>query len=253
MTGSINYAGPGRGGLFPGLIRDCQRAWGGISGFALYLIIFSPLLILLGGIVTALMGKAAYKFYTGEDQFAETLQILFFSGALIFSVMIIKQLWRINLKFIAALYGVVVLGLFFLVGEEISWGQRIFGWETSAEMSAINKQQETNLHNIHGVDAAFKWIQFLIGVYGTFLPLLVTRIRTTFSMNRFLSFVVPHYSLILYFLPLFLFRIYRNLYDPPKRYYFVISEYNEVLELCLAVGMFCFMYHQWKRLREGRI
>ena len=253
MSNTIDYSVSGRNGLLPGLIRDCQRAWGGISNFALYTIILSPVLIMLGGVVTALMGKAAYKFYTGEDQFAETLQILFFFSALILSVIIVKQLWQINLTFIAALYGVVAMGLLFLVGEEISWGQRIFGWETSAEMSAINKQHETNLHNIHGVETAFKWIQFLIGVYGTFLPLLIARIRTTFSMNRFLSFVVPHYSLMLYFAPLFLFRIYRNLFDPPKRYYFVVSEFNEVLELCLAVGMFCLMLYQWKRLREGRV
>ncbi len=37
---------------------------------------------------------------------------------------------------------------FFGAGEEISWGQRIFGWETSEAMKAINRQDETTLHNI---------------------------------------------------------------------------------------------------------
>ena len=49
------------------------------------------------------------------------------------------------------------LGLFhylvaiaFAVGalEEISWGQRIFGWETPGAISDVNRQGETTLHNI---------------------------------------------------------------------------------------------------------
>lgn len=40
-------------------------------------------------------------------------------------------------------------GIFFLIfcGEEISWGQRIFDWQTPAALTAINFQNETNLHN----------------------------------------------------------------------------------------------------------
>ncbi len=37
---------------------------------------------------------------------------------------------------------------FFGAGEEISWGQRIFGWETSEAMKEINRQNETTIHNI---------------------------------------------------------------------------------------------------------
>ncbi|QGX99519.1 hypothetical protein EI983_15080 [Roseovarius faecimaris] len=37
---------------------------------------------------------------------------------------------------------------FFGAGEEISWGQRIFGWETSEAMKQINRQDETTIHNI---------------------------------------------------------------------------------------------------------
>ena len=37
---------------------------------------------------------------------------------------------------------------FFAAGEEVSWGQRIFGWETSEALKEINYQDETNLHNL---------------------------------------------------------------------------------------------------------
>jgi magnesium-transporting ATPase (P-type) len=44
----------------------------------------------------------------------------------------------------------ILLGILFLMafGEEISWGQRIFNWDTPDEFKHLNAQQETNLHNL---------------------------------------------------------------------------------------------------------
>ncbi len=44
----------------------------------------------------------------------------------------------------------VVLAVLMLVccGEEVSWGQRIFGWRAPPIFSILNAQNETNLHNI---------------------------------------------------------------------------------------------------------
>jgi hypothetical protein len=41
------------------------------------------------------------------------------------------------------------LGTIVLAGEEISWGQHIFHWETSSGMAQINAQNETNFHNLN--------------------------------------------------------------------------------------------------------
>ncbi len=43
---------------------------------------------------------------------------------------------------------VVAAALFFFAGEEISWGQRVFGFGTPETLSKLNHQQETNLHNL---------------------------------------------------------------------------------------------------------
>lgn len=44
----------------------------------------------------------------------------------------------------------LLLGALFFVcaGEEISWGQRIFNWDTPALLMEHNAQRETNLHNL---------------------------------------------------------------------------------------------------------
>lgn len=44
----------------------------------------------------------------------------------------------------------LLLGLIYIFccGEEISWGQQIFGWETTEIFQKDNAQQETNIHNL---------------------------------------------------------------------------------------------------------
>lgn len=41
----------------------------------------------------------------------------------------------------------IALGTFFLLGEEISWGQHFFSWATTGVFERINDQGETNFHN----------------------------------------------------------------------------------------------------------
>ncbi len=40
------------------------------------------------------------------------------------------------------------LGCFYFAGEELSWGQQLFKWDTPEEIAALNDQQETNFHNM---------------------------------------------------------------------------------------------------------
>ena len=40
------------------------------------------------------------------------------------------------------------LAMFVAAGEELSWGQRILGWETPDSLASVNEQHEFNLHNI---------------------------------------------------------------------------------------------------------
>lgn len=42
----------------------------------------------------------------------------------------------------------VILGCFYFVGEELSWGQQLLHWRTPAVIDKLNDQHETNLHNM---------------------------------------------------------------------------------------------------------
>jgi hypothetical protein len=50
---------------------------------------------------------------------------------------------------VAGWFLIIGLGTIVLFGEEISWGQAVFGWQPGDEMMKINAQHETNFHNLN--------------------------------------------------------------------------------------------------------
>ena len=84
-------------------------------------------------------------------------------------------------KLFLAMTAFAGLVLFFGAGEEISWGQRVFGIETPEVLAAHNKQRETNLHNLElgGVSVNKLVFSNLLGVglvfYILILPALAGR------------------------------------------------------------------------------
>ncbi len=85
--------------------------------------------------------------FVSEGGLIELLQfaVSFCSFLVAFSVLRIlnykKQTFLFCWAFIAA------LGSFYIAGEEISWGQWFFYWDTPSFWADINDQNETNLHN----------------------------------------------------------------------------------------------------------
>ncbi len=236
------------------LLNDGARAWR-ISRGTMLLILMVPALVLMAGVVSGLMGKATYKLFTGEDKIAENIQVLLWSISFVLCFRISKMLKVHGEHVVSSMYMALTVGLFFIIGEELSWGQRFFGWSTPELMREVNKQSETNIHNIHGIGTTFKWLQLIVGAYGTILPILLfrsnilQRFNSRFRFKFDLSWVVPHYTLVPFFVVPFVWRIYRNLFEAPKEYYFAISEFSEVVELVLAFGFMFFMLFQFRRLR----
>ena len=111
-----------------------------------------------------MMGKINF-----EDGLIENCQAIFFALAGVLSLIwAAKGRPNGGRRFTWLLLG---LGFIFLTGEEISWGQRIFGFATPEAMEAINVQKEFNLHNLLGY--LFDHL-FILGffLWGAVLPLL---------------------------------------------------------------------------------
>lgn len=238
--------------LLDNVVTDSANAWQ-LGRNWVVAIFTAPVVVAATGIAAAFAGKNIYKWYTEEDGIAESIQAVLYAASLIMCLLVVRHHFTTKNRLIGVLYVLLACGLFFMVGEELSWGQRIFGWGTPAPMKSINKQEETNLHNINGVGSTFKWVQGLVGAYGLFLPLICLNRRILPRNRKLVDSVVPHYSLIVFFLPMFCWRLYRNLWEDPVRYYYVITNYNEIIELILAMGFCLFLIFQLRKCRRERV
>ena len=65
------------------------------------------------------------------------------------------------------------LACLYTAGEEQSWGQHLFGWHTPDAWSQLNKQDETNLHNVSGIFNVLPRfaLELAILVLGLIIPL----------------------------------------------------------------------------------
>lgn len=121
--------------------RAMQDAMRNSSHSLMALILFS--IIIAAYAVMAVWYPVAYVWATYEDLYGEWAQTCFFALALLFSASTAITRQRQRLFFF-----VLAAACFYVVMEEISWGQRIFGYETPELLQRHNLQHETNLHNL---------------------------------------------------------------------------------------------------------
>ncbi len=83
---------------------------------------------------------------TREDSWLESLTAvwLFLGGSLFF-----VTAWREGSLLRRSLYILGGMAMLFGAGEEISWGQRIFGFATPEFLMTLNSQNEFNAHNVY--------------------------------------------------------------------------------------------------------
>lgn len=74
----------------------------------------------------------------------ELLQALIVFIAFIIGVKTLRQPMT---KYLRAWIALATVCCFYVTGEELSWGQHAFYWQTPEGWAALNDQQETNLHN----------------------------------------------------------------------------------------------------------
>ena len=96
---------------------------------------------------------------TAEDGVYENAGAVFFlATSLVFGYGYFRDLRPSRFLYLHArrnhAYLLLALFFFFVFGEEISWGQRIWGIDGGAFFKTMNAQQETNLHNL-------KWFNVL--------------------------------------------------------------------------------------------
>jgi hypothetical protein len=194
---------------------------------------------LLGAVVViAAWGyRPLFHLLTDEDHVLEWLQFAGYAAATLLGASVAIRLWRGGTRPLAALFALFALGCLFIAGEEVSWGQRIFGWSTPEPLAQVNHQDETTVHNIGAFSITTNLAMLAIGAYGSLAPWLARRHRARLPVEL-TRFVVPPLFLSSAFLMLFAYKAVRFAVFPDPQSATV--SFGEWPELCLACALMTF-------------
>jgi hypothetical protein len=117
---------------------------------AVYIALAYSILAMGNNLLAATIPEDHYFELIGAFSFFVT-SLLFFYGFWLARKTLDKS-WVSLVKQLVYL-GLAVLFLFG-AGEEISWGQRILGFQTPESLSEVNRQEEFNLHNLSAWEAS---------------------------------------------------------------------------------------------------
>jgi len=125
--------------------------------------------------------------------------------------------------------------VFVCMGEEISWGQRIFDITTPDGLREINLQGETNIHNIEFMDTflggKYLYLSIMMLTTGLLLPVFALSKFGKLTIQQFAFPVSP-----LCYAPLFVGAYVYGIY-----YHHQMGNVaSEVREFLMSVGMFSF-------------
>lgn len=148
-----------------------------IGKFPASIIIIIFFLFGLFMIIYAFLDLDAVKDLVKEDGAIENMQAVFYLiGAAVWGFAIFMTSKVKGSQKRQFLFYILFLGLFlFFFFEEISWGQRFFGYSTPETLRDVNVQDEANVHNI-GIENSMMWIHILMALFvisvGIILPIL---------------------------------------------------------------------------------
>jgi len=111
-----------------------------------------PLYCLLASIALAAIltpwPTTARVWLSGETGLIELATVIFALWCSWTAVTIVIDRKRLPSPWLVIWFALFAIGMFLVAGEEASWGQSWFHWATPEGYAAINRQGETNLHNL---------------------------------------------------------------------------------------------------------
>lgn len=226
------------------LLHTSGAEWGISPRMARWLF-WLPLIATL--VIFALqINRDIFRFLLQEDGPAEWLSAIAFILTGVVSLRIALSRFKAGHPWQAWLFVAVAVVMLFAGGEEISWGQRVFGWETPQELVDVNDQGETNLHNIGIVLQLTNLAMFLTGLYGTVAYVVNRNLRFARRWDQGDYLFVPPFFLATYFFPILIFRIARMTVFTESN--FTLNRLGEWAEMVVAIGILLFFWLAFLRV-----
>ena len=109
----------------------------------------------------AVLDEGLFRALVREDSVIEWAEVLAYACAFVFSVRVVRERSGV----VAVAYTFVALAVVLAIGEELSWGQRLFGLGTPETLAAANRQGELNIHNVASAESPTRLAFLVASVY----------------------------------------------------------------------------------------
>ena len=218
--------------------------------FAIYTYVFPLLFTCLLLVVKIQLGPESDRWDAmgkegGLSEYGTAIAYLLMT---IFAFPMTKQFWRQGQKVLAVLYGLLTFASFFVSMEEISWGQRLIGFEEPKYWAENNAQSEFTFHNLsffqeHLLNESF----ILVGFIGSFCWLLLAYWQKRQQPKIDMSYILPDWTISSYFYPTLIFYIIHVFTDG---FGFFITNDQEHCEFIMSMGILLFILINF--FRQGK-
>ena len=234
-------------------------------GRQLEILVFVLPFLIVAALLTVKFVRPGYYFRLAirEDGLFEYLTAIAFLLASIFFLLSWRASRFLGNRFVSFGFLAASVLLFVMFGEEISWGQRILGFETPAGMAEANRQGELTLHNLDAVQGNLIYGALSMSFLGAFgwmifasLPSRARDRLAEIGVSRF----IPGWFLSSYFLVLFVvFSCMTYLQGPLISLFgdalrrggpYFVSGDQEPTEAIFALGILFFAAFSYSRLKH---
>jgi len=227
-----------------------------------WLWLWLPLLMFSVIVICGMTNYPAYnKYFIGEFGIIELATPLVLLPAIIFGIKIFIDKENILDEKIKYFVLFVTFGCIYLAGEELSWGQHLWGWNTPNWLRLANDQQETNLHNISS------WfdqkprvlLEIFVVVCGVFMPLYRRLTGKVFQENDWRYWFFPTEICMPVSILIILSKVperIKTIFDLPTTVFAILDayplvrefQYSEIQELYFAIFLMIYLLSIRKRL-----
>lgn len=162
--------------------------------------------------------------------------IIFFTGGIFGIYNLFTSQIGLN-NFSKSFYLIFCICLIIIAMEEIAWGQWFFNFETPKFLGEINRQGETTLHNLEGIQGnteIFRFIYGLGGIIGCFLKdsFFIKKIKPSGILLPWFVIIIVHS--ILDFISDFI-----NIQENVN---YAFSKSSELIELLISISAFVYLW-----------
>ena len=111
-------------------------------------LVFPPLLLVVALTIKTWSLEIYDQVMEGEQGIIELGTAFFALGASVLALQGARLAHGLGRRDVFIWFLVVAVGCLYIGGEELSWGQQLFHWHTPHSIEQLNRQHETNLHNM---------------------------------------------------------------------------------------------------------